>query len=216
MKTNPKLEKNVFFDINKLPPEKGLLLFGLSMNKLDHGRQTAKDCLEDIRHFSPSKVSKPFIGTNFIYSDFLNLYSDKQAPKIKDSLMDQVIRHKNSLQRLLEKNNIELQIQHSFNWLVLVFTPARCTRFRRPRSCSNRAGYFCKSNCSATPRKRRSSLAVYIPVVRKTQGTRKPAQSRNIFVWSRRIGFANLGDSPHRKIGTGHRDNSRGLYRFRD
>lgn len=118
MKTNPKLEKNVFFDINKLPPEKGLLLFGLSMNKLDHGRQTAKDCLEDIRHFSPSKVSKPFIGTNFIYSDFLNLYSDKQAPKIKDSLMDQVIRHKNSLQRLLEKNNIELQIQHSFNWLV--------------------------------------------------------------------------------------------------
>jgi hypothetical protein len=75
MKTNPKLEKNVFFDINKLPPEKGLLLFGLSMNKLDHGRQTAKDCLEDIRHFSPSKVSKPFIGTNFIYSDFLNLYS---------------------------------------------------------------------------------------------------------------------------------------------
>lgn len=28
------VETNKFFDINKLPPEKGLLLFGLSMNKL--------------------------------------------------------------------------------------------------------------------------------------------------------------------------------------
>ena len=35
------LPKNVFFDINKLPGEKGLLLFGLSMNKLQN-RQDAE------------------------------------------------------------------------------------------------------------------------------------------------------------------------------
>ncbi len=111
------LPENTFFDINKLPPEKGLLLFGLSMNKLLN-RQNAENCLEDIRNFSPSKVSKPLIGLNFIYSDFLYLYSDKPAPELKHTFMNQVIDHRNSMQRLLEKNNLELQIQHAFNYMV--------------------------------------------------------------------------------------------------
>jgi len=111
------LGKNEFFDINKLPPEKGLLLFGLSMNKLLN-RQSAENCLEDIRHFSPLKVSKPLIGLNFIYSDFLYLYSDKPAPELKHTLMHQVIDHRNSMQKLIEKNFLEFQIQHSFNYMV--------------------------------------------------------------------------------------------------
>jgi hypothetical protein len=118
MSKNPKDEKNVFFDINKLPPEKGLLLFGLSMNKLEHGRQTAKDCLEDIRNFSPSKVSKPLIGLNFIYSDFLYLYSNKPAPELKQTFMNQIIVHKNSFQKLIAKNYLEFQIQHAFSYMV--------------------------------------------------------------------------------------------------
>ena len=111
------LEKNKFFDINKLPAEKGLLLFALSMNKLP-GRQSAEKCLEDIRHFSPSKVSKPLIGLNFIYSDFLYLYSDKPAPELKNSFMNKIINHRNSVQKLVEKNNLDFQIQHAFNYLV--------------------------------------------------------------------------------------------------
>jgi hypothetical protein len=73
------LPANTFFDINKLPPEKGLLLFGLSMNKLQK-RQDAEHCLEDIKHLATDKISKPTVGLNFIYSDFLYLYSDKPAP----------------------------------------------------------------------------------------------------------------------------------------
>jgi hypothetical protein len=110
-------EINHFFDINKLPAEKGLLLFGLSMSKLSN-RQSAERCLEDIRHFSPSKVSKPLIGLNFIYSDFLYLYSDKPAPELKNTFMNEVITHRNSIQKLVEKNFIEFQIQHAFNYLV--------------------------------------------------------------------------------------------------
>jgi hypothetical protein len=112
-----KLEINQFFDINKLPPEKGLLLFGLSMSKLLN-RQSAENCLEDIRHFTPSKVSKPLIGLNFIYSDFLYLYSDKPAPELKHTFMNEVIDHRNSMQKLIEKNCLELQIQHAFNYMV--------------------------------------------------------------------------------------------------
>ena len=114
MKTN---EKNVFFDINKLPAEKGLLLFGLSMNSL-RNRQNAESCLNDIRHLAIEKMQKPLIGLNFIYSDFLYLYSNKPAPELKDSFMSQVINHKNSFQKLVIKNNMEFQIQHGFNYLV--------------------------------------------------------------------------------------------------
>lgn len=118
---NPKDEKNVFFDINKLPAEKGLLLFGLSMNKLDRGgggEQTAEDCVDYTRIFDPSKVSKPLLGLNLIYGDFLYLYSDKPAPELKNSFMHQVIQHKNSFQKIIEKNSLDFQIQHGFNYMV--------------------------------------------------------------------------------------------------
>ncbi len=110
-------EVNTFFDINKLPPEKGLLLFGLSMNKLSN-RQDPEHCVEDVRTFHTAKVSKPLIGLNFIYSDFLYLYSDQPAPELKNSFMNQVIGHKNGLQKIIEKNSLDFQIQHGFNYMV--------------------------------------------------------------------------------------------------
>jgi hypothetical protein len=115
MKTE--LPKNTFFDINKLPAEKGLLLFGLSMNKLAN-RQSAENCIEDIRHFTPGKITKPLIGLNFIYSDFLYLYSDQPAPELKEKFMHATINHKNSVQKSIEKHPIEFQIQHAFNYIV--------------------------------------------------------------------------------------------------
>jgi hypothetical protein len=111
------LEKNVFYDINKLPPEKGLLLFGLSMNRLLN-RQDAEHCLEDIRYLGINKMSKPLIGLNFIYSDFLYLYSNKPAPELKHTFMNLVIDHRNSMQNLIEKHSREFQIQHGFNYMV--------------------------------------------------------------------------------------------------
>src|SRR4051812_42231667 len=98
-------EKNQFFDINKLPAEKGLLLFGLSMNKLGN-RQNAEKCMEDIRHLATDKISKPLVGLNFIYSDFLYFYSNKPAPELKHSFMNQVIGHRNSIQKLIEKSHM--------------------------------------------------------------------------------------------------------------
>ena len=115
--TMKNLESNTFFDINKLPPEKGLLLFGLSMSKLLN-RQDAEHCMEDIRHLGTDKISRPNVGLNFIYSDFLYLYSDRPAPELKHSFMNQVIYHRNSMQKLIEKSHVEFQIQHAFNYMV--------------------------------------------------------------------------------------------------
>lgn len=111
------LPKNTFFDINKLPPEKGLLLFGLSMNQL-FLRQSPEHCIEDVRHFHTAKVSKPLIGLNFIYSDFLYLYGNKSAPELRHSFMNQMISHKNGVQKIIEKNNLDFQIQHAFNYVA--------------------------------------------------------------------------------------------------
>jgi hypothetical protein len=111
------IEKNVFFDINKLPSSKGLLIFGLSMSKLSN-RQNAQHCIDDVRQLTTDKISKPMIGLNFIYSDFLYLYSDKPAPELKHSFMNRIIDHRNSLQRLIEKSHSEFQIQHAFNYMV--------------------------------------------------------------------------------------------------
>ena len=113
----PEHLKNQFFDINKLPTQKGLLVFGLSMNKL-RNRQNAKNCERDIRIFHTTKIAKPLVGLNFIYSDFLYLYSDESAPKLKESFMHQVIEHKNSMQKIIAKKNTDFQIQHAFNYLV--------------------------------------------------------------------------------------------------
>jgi hypothetical protein len=113
----PQLENNHFFDINKLPPEKGLLIFGLSMNKLSN-RQNPEQCINDVRHFHTAKIAKPLVGLNFIYTDFLYLYSGKPAVELKESFMTQVTSHKNGLQRLIEKNNLDFQIQHAFNYMV--------------------------------------------------------------------------------------------------
>jgi hypothetical protein len=111
------MEKNKFRDIHKLPDEKGLIIFGLSMSKLGN-RQNAKNCMEDIKKLATDKVKKPLIGLNFIYGDFLHLYSDRPAPELKHSFMNQVIDHRNSLQRIIEKNCTTFQIQHGFNYMV--------------------------------------------------------------------------------------------------
>jgi hypothetical protein len=74
--------------------------------------------LEDIFYFTPKKITKPLVGLNFIYSDFLYLYSNRPAPELKNSFMDQVINHKNSIQKLIAKNPISLQLQHAFNYMV--------------------------------------------------------------------------------------------------
>lgn len=109
--------KNEFFDINKLPSEKGLLLFLFSMNKLTN-RQNARNCLRDIKHFSPSKVVKPLIGLNFIYSDYLYFHDSEKASSLKELYMNVVCNHKNSLKNLIWKNHVAFQIQNSFNYMV--------------------------------------------------------------------------------------------------
>jgi hypothetical protein len=108
---------NEFFDISHLPGKKGLLLFALSMSNLET-KQSPKKCLEAIKYFSPKKITKPLVGLNFIYTDFLYLFSKRPAPELKHSFMHETIKHRNAMQKLLHKHRFDFQIQHAFNYMV--------------------------------------------------------------------------------------------------
>lgn len=117
MKAPKPIEKNTFFDINKFPQEKGLLVFPISMARISN-RQNAENCLSDILTINSTKISKPTLGVNFVYGDFLYLYSDEKASELKNKYMHEIINHKNATQKILDKNSKDLQIQHAFNFLT--------------------------------------------------------------------------------------------------
>jgi hypothetical protein len=110
---------NQFYDINKLPKEYGILVFPISIARTDnHAGQTAEECFEQIKHFSPNKVSEPKIGLNMIYGDFLYLHSDEKASVLKQKFMSTVLQHKNGFQKLITKEWDRFQIQHAFSYEV--------------------------------------------------------------------------------------------------
>lgn len=107
---------NTFYSINKLPPEKGFLVLGLSMSKLDYGGQNAQNCYEAARSFLP-KVLKPAVGFHSIYSDFLYLYNDaNKASVLKDSYMHQIIRHKSGFMKRIQSDPLEFQVPSAFSF----------------------------------------------------------------------------------------------------
>ncbi len=111
--------KNGFYDINKLPKNYGVLVFPISISRTDNGTgQDPAQCLKYIEHFSPSKVVEPKIGLNIVYGDFLYLHSEEQARTLKQKFMNLVLKHKNTFQKLIEKEQERFQIQHAFSYEV--------------------------------------------------------------------------------------------------
>lgn len=80
--------------------------------------QSAEECMEYIKHFSPSKIAEPKIGLNMIYSDFLYMNSHERADTLKQKFMSMVLKHKNGFQKLLAKEWDRFQIQHAFSYEV--------------------------------------------------------------------------------------------------
>ncbi len=107
------IPKNTFYDINKFPAEKGILVFPISISRIQTG-QSSQKCLEYIQHLSPSKISTPTVGLNFVYGDLLYMNSNEPAFKLKNSFMHQISEHKNGMENLLHKHRLDFQIQHAF------------------------------------------------------------------------------------------------------
>ena len=112
-------KEHVFYDINKLPKEYGILVFPISITRTDHGTgQTPEECVEYVKHFSPSKVAEPKIGLNMVYGDFLYFHSKEEAKTLKNKFMGIVLGHKNAFQKKIKREFERFQIQHAFSYEV--------------------------------------------------------------------------------------------------
>lgn len=97
---------NQFFDINKLPAKEGILLFPISMSRISNS-QNAKSCFQYMEKFTfkgGGKVITPLMGLNFVYGDFLYLYSNEKAFQLKNKFMSLITHHKNDFLRVLKKH----------------------------------------------------------------------------------------------------------------
>lgn len=114
---NKNLPNNTFFDINKLPKEYGILVFPISISRMHEGTgQSPKECMEYIKHFSPSKVTAPNIGLNMLYGDFLYLHSQEPASNLKKKYMTEASKHRRGFESLLTKEWERFQIRQAFSF----------------------------------------------------------------------------------------------------
>ncbi len=104
---------NPFFDINKLPPEEGILVFPISMSRITNS-QSAKKCWEYMKVFSPKKIIKPLVGLNFIYGDYLYFNSNERACDLKNKFMSLILSHKNEMLKIISKNPFYIEQAFSF------------------------------------------------------------------------------------------------------
>jgi hypothetical protein len=111
------LEKNEFFDINKLPKDEGLLIFPLSMSRLLNAHSPIK-IIKDLQFFSEKKASIPKIGVNFVYTDFLYLNSNEKSSTLKEKFTEMIWQHSNGLKKTIFKHKYEFQIQHAFSYMT--------------------------------------------------------------------------------------------------
>lgn len=102
------------FDINKVPKQPGLLLFGISLSRISNS-QSPEKCFEYMQSFIP-KIVKPEVGLNIIYGDSLYMNSSEKARDLKKKFEPLIHAHKHGFIKLLEKNPI--YIQKSFNFVT--------------------------------------------------------------------------------------------------
>lgn len=108
--------KNEFFGINKFQRGWGMIVMPISMSRISTG-QSPQKCMEWILDLN-LKIAEPKVGLNFVYGDFLYLHSDEKASELKDKFMVEVVKHKNAMQKLIQKNFFHVQIQHAFAYQV--------------------------------------------------------------------------------------------------
>ncbi len=95
--------KNKFYDINKFPTTEGILLLGISMNRIGN-TQSPKKCFEHLKHLASKIQHTDGIGMVILYGDYLYFNSDEPANKLRDRFQSLMISHKNALLNLLKKD----------------------------------------------------------------------------------------------------------------
>jgi len=108
-----KLEKNKFFDINKLPTTEGIFFLGISMSRIGN-EQSPQKCFEYLEHLASKIQYTDGIGMEMWYGDYLYFHSNNPASELRDKFKEQMIAHKNGFMNLLKKDRVWTHKAFSF------------------------------------------------------------------------------------------------------
>ena len=102
-----------FFDITQFPQEEGILLLGVSMNRIGN-RQSPENTFRDLSHIDTKIRKTEGIGLVTLYSDYLYFHSDEPASALRDRYKELMVAHKNGFLNLLSKDSAWVKKAFSF------------------------------------------------------------------------------------------------------
>ncbi len=108
------LNINEFYDINTFPLDEGILLMGISMNRIGN-TQSAAACYGYLQHLDTKIVKTNGIGMVVWYGDYLYFHSDQPASLLRDRYKNLMLQHKNGFLNLLTKNPAWIKKAFSFS-----------------------------------------------------------------------------------------------------
>jgi len=101
-------------DINKFPATWGVLLFPISMSRIDNAQSPAE--YEKYLKAFTSKVQTPKVGIHFFYTEGLYMNLEDKAFETKNAFIQKMVNHKNGIKKFLKKNFLEFQIEKAFTF----------------------------------------------------------------------------------------------------
>lgn len=119
--------KEPFHDINKLPTD-GYIIFPISMSRISNA-QDAKNCYKAIQ-FLETKMSLPGVDGIFLYTNGLYYNNEESGIVIRKKTNQQMIDHRNSILKLVNKNKKYLpQAMHFIPWDYVLLNSADFSDF---------------------------------------------------------------------------------------
>lgn len=107
------LPTNQFFDMNQLPQEEGVLLWGISMNRIGNAQSPAKN-FEYLLYLDSKMKKTDGIGMVSLYADYLYLNTSLPAYDIKNANINLMMDHKLGFLNALRSDPAWIQKAFSF------------------------------------------------------------------------------------------------------
>lgn len=102
------------FDINHLPQDHGMILFGISMSRIGN-TQSAKKCFDQMQYLAQKIKKTKGVGLTFIYADYLYFLTEKKDIRTtRKRYLEQMHQHKYGFLNLLEKDSSWIPSSFSF------------------------------------------------------------------------------------------------------
>lgn len=113
-----KAENEQLHDINKFPATWGMLLFPISMSRIDNAQSPAE--YEKYLKYFTSKVQTPKIGIHFFYTEGLYMNLEDKAFETKNAFIQKMVGHKKRHQKNSQKEFYRISDRKSIYVSIMV------------------------------------------------------------------------------------------------